>query len=250
MRRVTSTVTALLIISASSYGVRAGFGGYYLIGIPMGEAAETGSTVTIKGDSLTITTDMTDGYPFKVGAANFGVGGVVYFVPMFGAEGGLEMHTGYKNKEATIKGTSTIKGEKFTFEYREKEDNVTWKMNNIYAGARFTYPTATGVNPVGCGGLLISMSKIEYAEEFWGNPFEGDISASATHSGVYFGGGLNYFFTEHVALTALLKYNILFEGTYDYEGYDEYVGLPGVTREEKWKPSPYVTTGFGVEYYI
>ena len=247
MRKVTLTVTAILIIAASSYGVRAGFGGYYLLGIPMGEATITEATATFMGESLTATIDMTDGYPFKMGPANFGVGGVVYFIPMLGAEGGFEMHTGYKNKEATIKGMYTVGGETFPVQYREKEDNVTWKMNNVYAGARFTYPTATGINPVGCGGLLISMSKIEYAEEFEGEPFEGDLSASGTHLGVYLGGGVDYFVTRNVAITAVLKYNALFEGTYDYEGY--FVG-PEVNYEEKWKPSPYLTTAFGVGYYF
>jgi opacity protein-like surface antigen len=216
----------------------------------MGESTITEGTATSMGESVPATFDMTDGYPFKMGPANFGVGAVVYFVPMFGAEGGYEMHTGYKNKEATIKGTQTSPGETNTFDWLEKEDNVTWKMNNFYAGARFTYPTAPGINPVGCGGLLISMSKLEYAEEFIGDPLTGDLSASGTHLGVYFGGGLNYFVTGNVAITALFKYNMLFEGNYTYDGLDSITQEHVDALEEKWKPTPYLTTAFGVEYYL
>jgi hypothetical protein len=250
MREITLAVTVCLIIAANAFAVTGGFGGYYFLGVPMGDAKITGSTVSIMGLSASADYDMTDGYPFKMGPANFAMGGIVYFVPMFAVEGGFEMHTGYKNKEATIKGTYTYEGETGPFEYDEKEDNLTWKMNNIYAGARYTYPTAAGIIPIGCAGLLISMSKIEYADEFWGDPLEKDLIASAMHTGLYFGGGMNFFVTSHVGITALFKYNVLFEGTYDHEGYDDYVGIPGIELEEKWKPSPYVTTAFGIEYSI
>jgi hypothetical protein len=69
------------------------------------------------------------------------------------------------------------------------------------------------------------------------------VSAKGTHLGVYFGGGLNYFVTPIVAVTGLVTYNMLFEGTYDYEGmvFD---------YTETWKPSPYVTIAAGAEFYF
>ena len=157
MHKVCLTVTAILIMAAGAYGTAGGFGIYYFLGIPISEAKITESTLS----SLTAEIDMTDGYPLKMSPVNFMIGGIVYFIPSFGVECGFDIHTAYKNKETTIKGTITTAGETEFFELRQREDAITWKMNNFYAGARYTYPTSAGINPVGCGGLIISRSTIE-----------------------------------------------------------------------------------------
>jgi len=212
----------------------------------MGESTITEATETDEEGSLTMTLDMTDGFSWKMGLVNFGFGGAVYFIPMLAAEGGFEMHTGYKNKEATIKGTATIEGETLPFEWAEKEDNLTWKMMNIYFGPRFAYPVNPSIWILGRGGFLYSLSsKIEYDAEVQGEAMTG-VSAKGTHLGAYFGGGLNYFVTPKVAITGLYSYNMLFEGTYDYSGLPAEYG----DVEEKWKPAPYVTVGTGVEFYF
>lgn len=249
MRKLT-VLLALGLAAASAYGIGPiGVGGYHILGLPMGESTITEATESEGGLSITDTIDMTDGYSWKMGLVNFGFGGVVYFIPMLAAEGGFEMHTGYKNKEATIKGTATEDGETDPFEYVEKEDNVTWKMMNIYFGPRFAYAVKDNFWILGRGGFLYSLSsKLEYDAEFQGEKMTG-VSAKGTHLGAYFGGGLNYFVTPKVAITGLYTYNMLFEGTYEYSGlpadWDQEVDL-----EEKWKPAPYVTVGTGVEFYF
>lgn len=248
------TLTALAVLglaAAAAYGIGPiGVGGYYILGMPMGESTITEFTMSEGGESLTATIDMTDGYSWKMGPANFGLGGVVYFIPMLAAEAGFEMHTGYKNKESTIKGTLTIIGETFPFEWVEKEDNITWKMMNIYFGPRFAYPVNPSIRILGRGGLIYSLSsKLEYDvyenDIFEEEPIPG-VSAKGTHLGAYFGGGMNYFVTPSIAITGLGTYNMLFEGTYEYSG------LPADTLsyEEKWKPAPYVTVAAGAEFYF
>lgn len=246
MRKLT-VLTILGLAAAAAYGVGPiGIGGYYILGMPMGESTITEATVTEGGQSLTFTFDMTDGYSWKMGPANFGLGGIVYFIPMLAAEGGFEMHTGYKNKGSTIKGTATAEGMTLPIDYVEKEDNVTWKMMNIYFGPRFAYPVNPSIRILGRGGFIYSVSsKLEYDTEFMEEKMTG-VSAKGTHLGAYFGGGLNYFVTPSVAITGMGTYNMLFEGTYDYSGLPAEDG----DLEEKWKPAPYVTVAAGAEFYF
>ncbi len=246
MRKLT-VLAVLGLAAASAYGIGPiGVGGYYILGMPMGESTITEATETDGGVSLTETIDMTDGYSWKMGPANFGLGGIVYFIPMLAAEGGFEMHTGYKNKAGTIKGTATIEGETLPFDWLEKEDNVTWKMMNIYFGPRFAYPVNPSIKILGRGGFIYSVSsKLEYDTEFVEEAMTG-VSAKGTHLGAYFGGGMNYFVTPSVAITGMGTYNMLFEGTYEYSGLPAEDG----DLEETWKPSPYVTVAAGAEFYF
>ncbi len=182
MRNVTLAVSALLAIAAASYGVGLGLGGYHLVGMPVGDL--TVSELTVQGIKLDV--DMENGIPFKMGLANFGVGAILNVVPVFGIEGGFEMHTGYKNKEAAV--GYEIMGE--TNEWTEPEDNTTWKMMNLYVGGRANIPTGTLVEPFGGGGLIISINKFEPEDEWLGNKLVSDQYIQATNTGVYFGGGV------------------------------------------------------------
>jgi hypothetical protein len=238
-------VIAALVMAGAAYGIGPiGIGGYHILGIPIGESTITEATASLPGGSVTMTYDMTDGYSWKIGPANFGFGTIVYvWGNHLAAEGGFELHTGYKSKKATIKGTLTALGITGPFQWPVDEDNVTWKMMNIYSGTRYAYQATPGFWILGRGGLVYSLnSKLEYDTKWHGVPTTG-VSTKGTHLGVYFGSGLNWFVTPKIAVTGLYTYNMLFEGTYDYSG------LPG-DYEEKWKPAPYVTLAHGVEFYF
>ncbi len=238
-------VFVALMLAGAAYGIGPwGIGVYHILGIPMGESTITETDYTFQGQTYTATVDMTDGYPFKMSAVNFGLGGIVYFTGMFAAEVGFEMHTGYKNKEARIRATYTFDGMTDHFGWLEEEDNVTWKMMNIYVGPRYAYKLRPDFWILGRGGLLYSLrSEIEYDKKWRTLDIIG-VSEKGTHLGVYGGGGFNWFFMPHkFAVTGLYTYNKLFEGTYTY------AGLP-VNFDEKWKPASYVTVGTGVEYYF
>jgi len=229
VRKITLAVTAAAALAAGSYGVGLGVGGYYLVGMPMGELTLSG--LSYMGETISI--DMDSGIPFKLGPANFGFGAVVEFTPMFGVEGGFEMHTGYKNKEAEVSGN--IMGE--PFRWTEPEDNVTWTMTNIYLGGRVTFPTGTLAEPFGGGGLLLlSSNKFDYEED--------NAYFKATAMGAYFGGGVNLFVTPKVAVTVPLKYNLVFESDYTY-----YENGTRYEFTETWKPPAYLTVGGGVTFY-
>jgi opacity protein-like surface antigen len=237
MRNVTLTVTTLLITAAAAYGVGLGLGAYYLIGMPMGDL--TVSELTIQGTNLDV--DMESGIPFKMGPANFGVGAVLNVIPMFGIEGGFEIHTGYKNKEADVR--YELFG--LTNEWTEPEDNTTWTMMNLYVGGRANIPTGTLVEPFGGGGLILSVNKFEPENEWLGNELEFKQYIQATNIGVYFGGGVNFFVTRKVAITVPIKYNMLFSGDYTYYVRDTKMG----GYSEKWQPPAYLTFGGGVTVY-
>jgi hypothetical protein len=223
-------VITALVAAGAAYGVNWCVGGYHLLGVPVGESEVTEAT----SGGVSASIDMTDGYPFKMNPANLAVGTIIYIVPAWVViEGGFEMHTGYKNKEATIKTTMT--------QWLEDEDNVTWKMNNFYVGYRYDYQISQPVWIFARLGAIYSLSKLEYADEFHGNPITGDLSATGNHPGLYVGGGWNWWVIPKLAITGMYTYNILFEGTYTYDG------LPG-TYEEKWKPARYLTAATGVEY--
>jgi opacity protein-like surface antigen len=69
--KITFAVIAAAAIAAGSHGVGLGFGGYYLVGMPMGEL--TASDFSAMGETIPI--DMDSGIPFKLGPTNFGGGG-------------------------------------------------------------------------------------------------------------------------------------------------------------------------------
>lgn len=253
-------IAVLVMAGAWAYGIGPiGVGGYHIVGIPMGESTfEATKTLSIMGTSLPLTYDITSGYSWKMNPANFGLGSTIYFVPWFAADGGFEMHTGYKNKAATVGGTLTVTGMTGPVSWAEDEDNVTWKMMNIYFGPRFAYAVNPSFRILGRAGLLYSLSsKLEYAGKFEGEALTEDLSAKGSHLGTYFGGGLNYFVIPSTfAITGLYTYNKLFEGTYTYEPLNVIptgVPIPGITvsaYEAKWKPAAYVTLATGVEYYF
>lgn len=234
MRKITFAILAVAALAADSYGVGLGFGGYYLLGMPTGEL--TASEFAYLGQRVPI--DMDSGIPFKLGPANFGLGAVVNFTPRFGVEGGLEMHTGYKNKEAEVSGN--VMGE--PFRWTEPEDNITWTMTNIYLGARVTFPTGTLAEPFGGGGLLLLSNNKFEPESGYG---EGEISFESTAMGAYFGGGVNLFVTRKVAITVPVKYALIFGSSYTY--YADGTEIAGYS--ENWTPPAYLAVGGGVTFY-
>jgi hypothetical protein len=229
---------AVLITATAASAVGFGFGAYYLLGMPIGEAKVT----EYSGYGITVDVDMRSGLPLKMGMINFGVGTVVNFVPMFGLEAGFEMHMKYNNKAATLYWTETYQGEWYFGEAIINEDMVKWKMNNIYAGGRFNLPLRGIVRPYADGGFLLIMGKGVALE----NGTEADDYIKGTNMGVYFGGGTNIFVSKKFAISIPIKYNMPFAGTYKmYEYGFEVQGLEG-----KLKPPAYFTFGVGAEFFV
>jgi hypothetical protein len=238
MGKTLKFVLAVLITATAASAVDFGFGAYYLLGMPIGEAKVT----EYSGYGITIDVDMRSGLPLKMGMTNFGVGTVVNFVPMFGMEAGFEMHLKYNNKAATLSWTETYQEEWYFGQAIINEDMVKWKMNNIYAGGRFNLPLRGIVRPYADGGFLLIMGKGVALE----NGTEADDYIKGTNMGVYFGGGANIFVSKKFAISIPIKYNMPFAGTYTIYGSDsEISGIKG-----KLKPPAYFTVGAGVEIHV
>jgi hypothetical protein len=222
---------AALAVSAlgatASYGVGLALGGEYFAGIPVGESKIT--AVDFAGSEIPV--DMTSGWPFKIGAANFGVTSLVALSPRWGIEAGFEVHTGYYNKEATIAYDRE-------FGYVEPEDNVKWSLLDFYVGPRFSFRPAAKIRPYVAGGAIIGRSKYEL-KDLEGEEVE--VRSSGTAFGFYAGGGTAVLLSDKVTLSFPVKFNMLAGAKYSYEG-----DLEGFSNS--WKPGPYVTIGLALSY--
>jgi hypothetical protein len=240
MGKTSLFTSAVLVTATAAAAVGFGFGGCYLLGMPIGEMKVTEYTVQYYG--ITVDVDMRDGLPLKMGMTNFGVGTVVNFVPMFGMEAGFEMHMKYNNKAATLSWTETYQGESYSGTESIIEDQTKWKMNNIYAGARFNLPLRGIVRPYADGGFLLIMGKGVVLDD----GTETDDYIKGTNMGVYFGIGTNIFVTRKFAVNIPVKYNMPFAGTYKIYEY----GFEAGGIEGKVKPPAYFTVGAGVEIHV
>jgi hypothetical protein len=236
MNRTTLFTVAGLFAAATASAVGLGIDVHYLLGVPVGEAKVTEATYW---GSYTADVDTKNGLPLKTGFTNFGVGAVVGVVPTFGLEGGFEMYLKYNNKEAVVLGTIKYGDYGDYFSDIVDEDQVKWKMNNLYAGARFNLPFRGFVKAYADGGFLLIMGKgiaLVDGEET-------DDYVKGTNMGVYFGVGTNIFFSRKFAINLPVKYNMPFAGTYKvYEN-----GGENPNYEGKLKPPGYFTIGFGTE---
>jgi hypothetical protein len=242
VKRTAIFTLAVMVTATAASAVGFGFGANYLLGIPIGEAKVTEYTGSFEGYSATVNVDMRDGLPLKMGMTNFGVGTVVNFVPMFGMEAGFEMHLKYNNKAATLSWTEEYQGDEYSGTESVYEDMAKWKMNNIYAGARFNLPFRGFVKAYADGGFLLIMGKcIALADGE-----ETDDYIKGTNMGVYFGVGTNIFLSRNFAVNIPIKYNMPFAGTYKLYVYgSEVEGFEG-----KLKPPSYFTVGAGVEIHV
>jgi hypothetical protein len=235
---VLAVLTAVTAVSAVGFGFR----GYYLLGMPIGEAKVTEYTTYYGGYSIKYDVDMRNGFPLKMGMTNLGVGAVINFVPLFGIEGGLEVHTKYNNKSATVSGTVGYGGYENFLSGRVPEDQIKWKMNNIYAGARFNLPLRGIVRPYANGGFLFVMGKGVALDD----GTETDDYVKGTNRGVYFGFGTNIFVSKEFAISIPIKYHMPFTGTYQvYENGYEAFGFKG-----RLKPPAFFAVGAGVEIHV
>ena len=284
MRKVTLTVTALLIIAASSYGgsegttaVAASDGqtcpacgyenppaGKYCVNcgaaLPKKRPARRGPRLGIGGYYLI-------GTPRGELTASELVGsGITLDIEM---EDGIPFKTGpanfgagivfniirYLGVEGVIEVHTGYKNKESyvqgtwdippgEFYWREAENNITWSMTNFYFGARANIPTGTLFEPFGGGGLLISMNSLNPDGRWRDRWLAYDRDVRATNMGLYFGGGANFFVTRKIAITVPFKYNVVFSGTYDFGATELF---PAHT--EKWNPPAYVTVGGGVTFY-
>ncbi|UCE26456.1 MAG: outer membrane beta-barrel protein [Candidatus Coatesbacteria bacterium] len=241
MGRITLFTVAGLFAATAASAVGFGFGGCYLLGMPIGEAKVTEYTANYGSYRVTVDVDTRNGLPLKMGTINFGVGAVVNFVPLFGIEGGFEMHTKYNNKAATVSGIVSYGGYEEPFYEQVLEDQVKWKMNNIYAGARFNLPFGGSVKPYADGGFLLIFGKGVALD----NGAETNDYVKGTNMGVYFGFGTNVFVSKMFAISIPVKFNMPFAGT--YKGYGSGYEGPG---EGKLKPPAYFTFGVGTEIFV
>ncbi len=211
----------------TSYPLGLALGGTYFIGIPAGESEIT--AVHVGGETTPV--DMAAGWPFKIGAANFGLASLAALTPSWGIEAGFEVHTGYHNKEATID-----YGDRPS--YVEPEDNVKWSLQDFYTGARLSFRPGAGIRPFVAGGVIFGRSKYELKE------LEGarlEVSSSGPAFGFYAGAGGAVRLSDKLILTFPFKYNMLFGAEYSYAD-----SLENFSND--WKPGPYVTAGVGVTY--
>lgn len=239
MKRTAIFTIAVIVTATGASAVGFGIGAHYLLGVPISEAKVT--EVTSWG-SYTGDVNTRNGLPLKTGFTNFGVGAVVNFVPVFGVEGGFEMHMKYNNKAATVSGTVRYGDYEEPFYYRASEDEVKWKMNDIYAGGRFNLPFRGFVKAYADGGFLLVMGKgiiLVDGEET-------DDYIKGTNMGVYFGVGTNIFLSRKFAISIPIKYNMPFAGT--YKMYED--GWEILDYEGKLKPPSYFTVGAGVEIHV
>lgn len=238
MGKISLFALGVLITATAASAVGFGFGAYYLLGMPIGEAKVT----EVTGYYGTVNVDMRDGLPLKMGITNFGVGAIVNFVPMFGLEAGFEMHMKYNNKAATLYWTEEYNGERYSDTEYVYEDMIKWKMNNIYAGGRFNLPFRGFVKAYTDGGFLLIMGKgIALVDGY-----DTDDYIKGINMGVYFGAGANIFVSKKFAISIPIKYNMPFAGT--YKMYDYGIKVPGV--EGKLKPPAYFTFGVGAEFFV
>jgi len=230
MTRVTFiTIAAVVLGAGTSYALGLAFGGTYFLGIPVGESKIT--AVHLDGETAPV--NMTDGWPLKMGPANFALTSLAAVTPSLSIEAGFEVHTGYKNKEATInygEGPS----------YVEPEDNVKWSLVDIYAGPRFSFRPGGKVRPFAAGGVIFGRSEYEL-KDLEGKEVE--VRSSGPAFGWYAGAGGAVYFSDKMILTFPVKFNMLFGAEYSYEG-----SLENFSND--WKPGPYVTAGIGLTYTL
>jgi opacity protein-like surface antigen len=235
MIRVTFvTVAAVVLTVGTAYALGLALGGTYFLGIPIGESKITATHVEGKDTPV----NMTDGWPFKMGPANFAVTALATITPLLSIEAGFEMHTGYHNKEATIKGTEVINGEEHPFEWLEPEDNVKWSLLDIYAGPRFSFRPGGKVRPFVAGGVIYGRSKYELKSR---ESTKVEVRSSGPAFGWYAGAGGAVYLSDKITLTFPVKFNTLFGAEYSYQD-----SLENFSND--WKPGPYVTAGIGITY--
>ena len=233
MIRVTFVTMAAVVLSAgASYALGLAFGGTYFLGIPVGESKIT--AVHVDGETTPV--NMTDGWPFKMGPANFALTSLAAVTPLLSIEAGFEVHTGYKNKEATIKYVRN--DQKYGYERLEPEDNVKWSLIDIYAGPRFSFRSRGKIRPFAAGGIIFGRSKYEL-KDLEGKQVE--VRSAGPAFGWYAGAGAALYLSDKIILNFPVKFNMLFGAEYSYEG-----SLDNFSNN--WKPGPYVTAGIGLTY--
>ncbi len=235
MIRVTFITIAAVVLSAgASYALGLAFGGTYFLGIPIGES----KIMAVHVDGETAPVNMTNGWPLKMGPANFALTSLAAVTPLLSIEAGFELHTGYKNKEATIKTADEQNGEYQSSEWLELEDNVKWSLMDIYAGPRFSFRSRGKIRPFAAGGIIFGRSKYEL-KDLEGKQVE--VRSTGPAFGWYAGAGAALYFSDKMILTFPVKFNMLFGAEYSYEG-----SVEGFSND--WKPGPYVTAGIGLTY--
>jgi hypothetical protein len=144
-------------------------------------------------------------FEMKMGIMNFGGGIVIGVMPMLSIEGGFDYHMKYVLKDTEASKTAIM---------------------SFGGGVRLNLIKEGAFRPFAGGGMNFYMMKTK------DNKADDGIDvpdASSSKPGVYFGGGINYFISDSLALHVPVKLHMIFaEGT---------------------KPL-LLTFGAGIEYYF
>jgi len=199
MRKIIVTIATLALIGSFSaaYAMSVGAGGGLRIGMPLGDLADS----------------------FKLNFTNFGGGVVIGVMPMLSIEGGFDYHLGYKNK-AVSEGGITI-----------EEGAYKLQMINFGGGARINFIKEGKFRPYAGGGLGFYLIKYKVVTE--GTIVPEDVNSL----GINFGGGINLFLNDKLAVNIPVKFNYILKTEKVAEGETASKGM-------------LLTFGGGIEYFF
>lgn len=230
-----------LILAVQVYGGTLGLSLGYFVGAPAGGATGAG-TVTWSGDTFSV--EVKDGPYFKSGFANLDAGAVFNFNGFISVEGGVEVHGGYKNEKTVVVGRVLQDGTVELLKETIEEDSVEMSMVVIYCGGRVALPFKGRFKPYATFGPVFSRTRLE------GLDLKGEINeiyTKGTNFGLYFGGGVEFFLSDKVALDFPVKYRLFFENsqTLHVEWFDTVNEFDAEIR-----PVPILSFGGGIEVYV
>ncbi|MGQ9706134.1 MAG: outer membrane beta-barrel protein [bacterium] len=175
MRKIIVTIATLALIGSFStvYAMSVGAGGGWFMGMGM------------------------KNFENKMGIMNFGGGVVIGVMPLLSIEGGFDYHMKYLNKEV---------GESGGIDYIPADAFKTTMMT-FGGGARINFIPEGAFRPFAGGGMnfYLMKSKDNKPDE---DPIISD--SSSNKPGVYFGGGINYFINDSLALHVPVKLHMIF----------------------------------------
>jgi opacity protein-like surface antigen len=229
-----------LLSAVQVYDATLGLSLGYFVGAPAGGATGAG-TVTWSGDTFSV--EVKEGPDFKSGFTNLNAGVVFNFGGFMSAEGGVEVHGGYKNEKTVVVGRVLQDGTVERLKETIAEDSVEASMVVIYCGGRVRLPFKGRLKPYAAFGPALSLTRLE------GLDLEGEIKeiyTKGSNFGLYIGGGVEFFLSDKVALNFPVKYRLFFKNpqTLHVEWFDTVDEF-----DAEIKPVPILSFGAEVGFY-
>ncbi len=203
MRKWT-VLTALCLAAASAYGVGVGVGGFYALSMPMGDVADS----------------------YKMNIIGFGGKVMIGVMPMLNVDVGFGYHMKYENNQELTAGYT--------------DDN--WYLTTIPITFGVSYPMkfdSMGVYFGGGGAFVMKTMNFEIADAT-GTAYT-EESESENKPGFYVGGGLQYFFTDALALDVNPRWMMLLDAKDDD---------PETQVDDSISNSMFIDFLIGVDYYF